>query len=427
MTVDTQTERDALAAELARCVRCGFCLQACPTYVALGREPDSPRGRIHLIDALATGRVSITDALADHLDLCLQCRACETACPSGVRFGRIMEAGRALTLRRGAPLSWRLRAVVIRQLVTRPSLLAVAFSLLRVYQRAGLQTIARRLGLTRLLPASLRMAEASLPRLPRRGAVPETSGDGDAVATVALLKGCVMPYLYPATHDATVRVLRRLGYRVVAPKDMGCCGALSLHAGDLETARACARRVIDAFDATGAQAIVVNAAGCGAAMKEYGHLLEDDPVYASRADAFAGRVRDAIEFIAGHELPSLRPVAATVTYQDSCHLAHAQQIRDAPRQLLRAIPGIELREMDAPDRCCGSAGVYSIARPEMSIWLLDEKMRDARRTGATVIATANPGCMMQLDLGVRRAGLDARVVHVVELLDEAMNLDDAVR
>ncbi|HXF50709.1 MAG TPA: heterodisulfide reductase-related iron-sulfur binding cluster, partial [Dehalococcoidia bacterium] len=346
MTVDTQTERDALADELTRCVRCGFCLQACPTYVALGREPDSPRGRIHLIDALAAGRVSITDALADHLDLCLQCRACETACPSGVRFGRIMEAGRALTLRERAPLSWRLRAFVIRQLVTRPSRLAVAFSLLRLYQRAGLQTIARRLGLIRLLPASLRMAEASLPRLPRRGAVPESSGDREALATVALLTGCVMPYLYPGTHDATVRVLRRLGYRVVAPKDMGCCGALSLHAGDLETARACARRVIDAFDATGAEAIVVNAAGCGAAMKEYGHLLQDDPAYASRADAFAGRVRDAIEFIAAHELPPLRPVAATVTYQDSCHLAHAQGIRDAPRRLLRAIPGIELREMD---------------------------------------------------------------------------------
>ncbi|HXH83832.1 MAG TPA: heterodisulfide reductase-related iron-sulfur binding cluster, partial [Candidatus Tectomicrobia bacterium] len=214
-----------------------------------------------------------------------------------------MEAGRALTLRRRAPLSWRLRAFAIRQLVTRPSRLAVAFSLLRLYQRAGLQTIARRLGLIRLLPASLRMAEASLPRLPRPGAVPESSSDGDAVASVALLTSCVMPYLYPETHHATVRVLRRLGYRVVAPKDMGCCGALSLHAGDLETARACARRVIDAFDATGAEVIVVNAAGCGAAMKEYGHLLQDDAAYAARADAFAGRVRDVIEFIAGHELP----------------------------------------------------------------------------------------------------------------------------
>lgn len=416
-----------LAIELARCVRCGFCLQACPTYVALGREPDSPRGRIHLVDALVTGRVPATQALADHLDLCLQCRACETACPSGVRFGRIMEAGRMETLRRGAPFSWRLRALVIRQLVTRPSRLALLFSLLRLYQRSGLQAFARRLGLTRLLPASLRMAEASLPRLPRRAFVAEEPDGGGSTRAVALLEGCVMPHLYPATHEATVRVLRRLGYRVVIPEASACCGALSLHAGDVETARACARRVIDAFEATAADTIIVNAAGCGAAMKEYGHLLADDPAYAARASALAARVRDVIEFVAEHELPSLSPVAATVTYQDSCHLAHAQGVRDAPRRVLRAIPGLELREMEAADRCCGSAGVYSIARPDMSLRLLDEKMRAVRLTGAAVIATANPGCIMQLELGVRRAGLDARVVHVVELLDEAMNTDGVVR
>lgn len=414
-----------LAVELARCVRCGFCLQACPTYVALGREPDSPRGRIHLVDALTAGRVPVTRALADHLDLCLQCRACETACPSGVRFGRIMEAGRMLTLRRGALFSWRLRALVIRQVVTRPSRLALLFSLLRLYQRSGLQKLARWLGLTRLLPASLRMAEASLPRLPRRAFVADRSDDGGSTGTVALLEGCVMPHLYPRTHEATVRVLRRLGYRVVAPEASGCCGALSLHAGDLETARACARRVIDAFEATAADTVIVNAAGCGAAMKEYGHLFADDQAYAARASAFAGRVQDVIEFVANHELPSLRPVATTVTYQDPCHLAHAQGVRDAPRRILRAIPAIELRDMEGSDRCCGSAGFYSIARPDMSLRLLDEKMRAVRRTGATVIATANPGCMMQLELGVRRAGLEARVAHVVELLDEALNSDGA--
>jgi glycolate oxidase iron-sulfur subunit len=410
-----------LAADLARCVHCGFCLPACPTYLVLGREPDSPRGRIHLIDALAAGRVQPTGALAEHLDLCLQCRACETACPSGVRFGRIMEAGRSLTLDRGAPLSWRLRALLLRHTVSRPVRLAFLFWLLHAYQRSGLQWLARRSGLTRLLPGSLRMADASLPRLSGRAFRLGPSGNGEGAAgTVALMTGCVMPYLYPAAHEATVEVLRRLGLRVVVPQEPVCCGALSLHAGDVETARACARRTIEVFEPMRAEAVVVNAAGCGAAMKGYGDLLADDPVYAGRAEAFAAGVRDAVEFVAGHDLPPLRSLRLVVTYQDSCHLAHAQGVRDAPRRLLRSIPDLELREMRAHDRCCGSAGVYSIAQPEMSLRLLDDKMRDVRQTGAQVVATANPGCVMQLELGARRAGLDVRVVHVIELLDEAL-------
>lgn len=410
---------DSLQADLARCVHCGFCLQACPTYLALGREPDSPRGRIHLIGALAERRVPMSGTLARHLDLCLQCRACETACPSGVRFGRIMEAGRALALRRGAPQAWRLRAFILRHTVAQPVRLGLLFRLLRIYQRTGAQWLVRHLGLARLLPASLVMAEASLPSLPRRPFAAPAAYDGGTAGSVALFAGCVTPYVYPRTHDATVRVLRRLGYRVLTPRAM-CCGALSLHAGDIDTARACARAVIDAFEPARADAIIVNAAGCGAAMKEYGELLADDPAYAQRANAFAATVRDANEFVAGHELPPRRPVNAAVTYQDSCHLAHAQGVRDAPRRLLLSIPGVELREMEAPDRCCGSAGIYSMAQPQMSLRLLDEKMRDVRTTGARIVATANPGCMMQLELGVRRASLDARIVHVMELLDEAL-------
>lgn len=410
---------DGLIADLARCVHCGFCLQACPTYVALGREPDSPRGRIHLIDALVAGRVPVTGALAEHLDLCLQCRACETACPSGVRFGRIMEAGRALVLRRRAPLSWRARAILLRHTVARPGRLRLLFWILRMYQRSGLQWFVRRSGLPRLLPPSLAMAEESLPRLAARPFEPGASSSAGRRA-VALLTGCVMPHLYPRAHEATIRVLRRLGFDVVAPREDLCCGALSLHAGDVKTAMACARRVIDAFEPMAAEAVVVNAAGCGATMKEYGELLADDPAYAQRAKAFAASVRDAAEFVAARELPPRRPLNLAVTYQDSCHLAHAQGVRDAPRDLLRMIPGLELREMEAPDRCCGSAGVYSIAQPAMSLRLLDEKMRAVRRTGARIIVTANPGCMMQLELGARRAGIAARVVHVMELLDEAL-------
>ncbi|HWQ28240.1 MAG TPA: heterodisulfide reductase-related iron-sulfur binding cluster, partial [Dehalococcoidia bacterium] len=363
--------------------------------------------------------VPVTEALATHLDLCLQCRACETACPSGVRFGRIMEAGRALVLRRRAPPSWRVRAFLLRHTVARPERLRFFFGMLRMYQRSGLQWLVRRSGLLRLLPRSLAMAEESLPRLPARPFMPDASSSAGS-RTVALLTGCVMPHLYPRAHEATVRVLRRLGFGVVAPREDLCCGALSLHAGDVATAMACARRVIDAFDPLAPEAVLVNAAGCGATMKEYGELLADDPAYEQRARAFAASVRDAAEFVAACDLPPPRPLNLAVTYQDSCHLAHAQGVRDAPRKLLRTIPGLELREMETPGRCCGSAGVYSIAQPAMSLRLLDEKMRDVRRTGAQMIVTANPGCMMQLELGARRAGIPARVVHVMELLDEAL-------
>lgn len=410
-----------LAADLARCVHCGFCLPACPTYVALGREPDSPRGRIHLIGALASRRTLPSPALAGHLDLCLQCRACETACPSGVPFGRIMERGRALVMERRPPMSWRLRALALREIVTRPRRLAVLFTLLRLYQRWGLRWLVRRSGLPRLLPRSLAIAEAGLPDLSSRPFRLGAMAPGPPNGTVALFAGCVMPHLYPGVHEATVRVLGRLGYAVVAPAAGGCCGALSLHAGDLETARSCARRTIDAFEGVGAAAVVVNAAGCGAAMKDYGHLLAEDPAYADRAWAFAGRVNDALAFVAERNPASLVRLPVRVTYQDSCHLAHAQGIRDAPRRLLRSIDGLELIEMENPDRCCGSAGVYVIAKPAMSLRLLDMKMQDIAATGADIVATANPGCMMQLDLGLRRAGLSGSVVHVIELVDRAMS------
>ena len=235
-----------------------------------------------------------------------------------------------------------------------------------------------------------------------------------------MLTGCVMPHLYPRTHAATVRVLNRLGYRVVVPPSQACCGALSSHAGDRRFARDLARRNIDAFLDEGIEAVIVNSAGCGAAMKEYGELLADDERYGDRARELAAMTRDVLEFVAGHDLPTLGEVRCVTTYQDSCHLAHAQRITAAPRRLLRAIPGLELREMAAADRCCGSAGIYSFVQRGMSARVLDAKMEDIERTGATTIATANPGCMTQLETGLRRRRIEARVVHVIELIDEAM-------
>ena len=407
-------------ADLSQCVHCGFCLQECPTYLQLGIETDSPRGRIHLIRAIADERVEPTTELVHHLDLCLQCRACETACPSGVPFGRIMESGRAMLVQGGRlPLGWRLRVVLLRQVFAYPKRLRLLFSLLRLYQRTGLQRLVRASRLLRLLPGGLAEAESMLPPLPARP-FQATAASSTTTRRVALLTGCVMPYLYPRTHDATVRVLERHGFAVVAPPAQVCCGALNLHAGDRRTARDLARCNIDAFLGAHVEAVVVNSAGCGSALKEYGELLAQDPDYAEKAHRFSSLVQDITEFLAS--LPFEPPTGhldARATYQDSCHLVHAQKVRSAPREILRAIPGLDLAEMQAPDRCCGSAGVYSFAQREMSMRLLDDKMRDIASSGASVIATANPGCMMQLETGVRRAGLNARVVHVVELLDEA--------
>ncbi len=414
--------------DLVRCVRCGFCLPQCPTYLQLGLETDSPRGRIQLIRALVDDRVGPTASLARHLDLCLQCRACETACPSGVAYGRIIESARTmLTGNRDAPLSWRLRRWLLQQTVPYQKRLDRLFSLLRFYQRSPVRRVVRGTRVLRLLPGGLAEAETMLPEVPARPfemASIRRSSRGPK-GRVGLLTGCVMPLLYPRTHEATVRVLARHGFEVVGPPDQCCCGALNLHAGDRRTGRDLGRRNIDAFLEADVEAVIVNAAGCGAALKEYGELLAHDPAYADKARRFSGMVKDVTEFLVDLPLqPPQGAAAERVTYQDSCHLAHAQKISSAPRDILRAISGVELVEMDAPDRCCGNAGIYSFVQSEMSLRLLDDKMRDVAATGATVIATANPGCMIQLEAGLRRHGMSGRVVHVIELLDEAYRAEE---
>ncbi len=404
---------------LARCVHCGFCLQACPTYIELGMETDSPRGRIALIEAVTSGRTRATAPLLGHLDLCLQCRACETACPSGVPYGRIMETARAAIVEDGAPRAWRMRAAMLRQVVARPGRVRLLMAALGTYQRSPLRALLRASRVLRVLPGNLDEAERALPE-PAARPFSMPPQPPSLTRTVAMLTGCVMPHLYPRTHAATVRVLNRLGYQVVAPASQACCGALSSHAGDRRFAREVARRNVDAFLDAGVEAVIVNSAGCGAAMKEYGELLADDERYRDRAGELAAMTRDVLEFVAGHDLGALGEVCCAATYQDSCHLAHAQRITAAPRQLLRAIPGLELREMAAADRCCGSAGIYSFVQHEMSSRVLDAKMDDIERTGATTIATANPGCMAQLEAGLRGRRVEGRVVHVIELIDEAM-------
>ena len=410
--------------DLARCVHCGFCLQACPTYVITSLETESPRGRIALARGLAQGTIEATPNVVQHFDLCLQCRACETACPSSVPYGRIIEGARAL-VQNGPdrPRSWRLRTTVLRQLFASRWRLKLAFSSLRAYQRSPLSTWLRR-----LLPGRLKQMEAMLPRLPERFFEPPVVAAmpaGEVKATVALLSGCIMPMTHPQTHEATVRVLARNGCRVLVPAAQGCCGALHVHNGDPEAARQLARRNIDAFLASGADYIVVNAAGCGSAMKEYDELFANDKAYASKAVRFVEGVRDVNELLVEIGfVPPVGRVEERVTYQDSCHLVHAQRIKEAPRQLLRSIPGLELTEMATPDRCCGSAGIYNLTQTEMSRQILDDKMQDVMSTECDVLSTANPGCMLQLDLGVRLSGGSQEVVHVVELLDRAYQAED---
>ncbi len=404
-------------ADLSQCVHCGLCLQNCPTYLLTGYEAESPRGRLHLIQALNEGRVEANVAYRGHIEQCLVCRNCESVCPSGVHFGRIMEAGRAQLYER-ADLSWRerlFRRAVFKELLPHRGRLRAMFGALLIYQRSGLQRLVRAL---RVLPPALAQAESLLPDLPApftpRWEVYPAEGRRLRYR-VGLFTGCIMPLVYGQTHAATLRVLRRNGCEVHVPSAQACCGALNVHAGEQEVAGEMARANIRAFLGRGLDAIVVNSAGCGATMKEYGELVSS-----AEAAEFARLTRDVSEFLAAIELePPRRAVRRRVTLQESCHLVHAQRIKDAPRQLLGLIPGLELRDMAHPDLCCGSAGLYMLTQGEMSTRILDDKMGDVAWTGATTIVTANPGCMMQLQRGVQRAGIDADVRHVVELLDEA--------
>jgi glycolate oxidase iron-sulfur subunit len=375
------------------------------------------------------GRAPVDAFLAEHLYACLGCRACETACPSGVPFGRLLEYGRAQVEAHGelTPVRrrWRLfRALATERILPSRALTRLALWPARMLQRfPGLRRFASSLPLPARFRTMLDMIpDAPSPSPPLPESVPAV---GERRARVGLFLGCVMNELFEHVHAATVRVLRRQGYEVAVPAAQWCCGALNVHAGERKHARAMARAVIDAFAGAGVELIAVNSAGCGAALKEYGELLRDDPEYSGRARAFAASVRDVSELLlpfstseAGAS-PLPAGAAKVVTYQDACHLAHAQGVRDAPRAILRGLPGIQLVEMSNPDRCCGAAGLNALTHPEMAAALLEEKLANAAATGAGTIVVCNPGCHMHLRAGIARRGMAVRIRHVVELLDEA--------
>ncbi|HVB10560.1 MAG TPA: heterodisulfide reductase-related iron-sulfur binding cluster [Bacillota bacterium] len=395
------------------CVHCGFCLPACPTYRELGSEADSPRGRIFLIRSVAEGRLDASDpAVQGHLDLCLDCRACETACPSGVAYGTIIEGARA-ALRLREPASPGLR-FIYRGLLAKPRRMAVAARLTALAQRAGLT----RGRAARLLPGPLAALAGALPpvsRQPARRLLPAHVGSGEAAAAFL---GCVQDAFFAQDDVDMVRVLAVTGHGVAVPQGQACCGALHVHAGDEEGARELARQNVAAFAGTEGP-IAVNAAGCGATLKEYGRLLPDEPA----AAAFAARVRDFSELAAALPPPA-RPVSVHATYHEPCHLAHAQRVRAEPRQALRQVPGLDLIELPESDACCGSAGVYNFTQFEMSMAVLDRKMANVRATGADTVVTCNPGCALQLRLGAQRAGLAVDVRSLCSVLAEAYGVGD---
>ncbi|GAB4532290.1 MAG: heterodisulfide reductase-related iron-sulfur binding cluster [Anaerolineae bacterium] len=421
-----------------QCIHCGLCLPACPTYDVFGTEMDAPRGRIAMMRAAADGRISLqqdghlNQSFVRHIDLCLACRACETACPSGVKYGQLVETARIVIEgeRQHGPVARFLRWLALRQLLPHRGRLRLLAFLLWLYQASRLQALVRALN---FLPQPLKTMEEMLPEL--SAGHPDYRQPAPAIGQehgrVALFLGCVQDAFLSPTNQATVRVLQRNGYGVHFPLDQTCCGAAQLHVGDENLARELARRNIDAFLAGDYQAVVVNAGGCGATLKEYAHLLADDPVYADRARRFVALVRDANEFVAAHlHNPPQGRLEARVTYSDSCHLRHAQKVVQPPRQLLRAIPGLELVELRAPDRCCGSAGVYNILQNETAEQILQAKMADITAAlgldggnppddRPRIIVASNTGCHMQLIHGARAAGLDVPVRHIMDLLDAA--------
>jgi glycolate oxidase iron-sulfur subunit len=408
------------------CVHCGFCLPTCPTYVLWGEEMDSPRGRIYLMSMGVEGQAAWNDTYVRHFDQCLGCMACVTACPSGVQYHKLIEATRAQIERhypRSLPDKWFRR--MLFALFPYPNRLRVLAAPLWVYQASGLRRLVQRSGVLDRLPAGLKSLEALLPPVSLgafRSPVPRsTPAQGPRRRRVGLLLGCVQRVFFPEVNAATARVLAAEGCEVIAPPEQSCCGALMLHAGQERAALELARRTIDVFERAAVDTVVINAAGCGSSVKEYDWLLRDDPAYAERARAFVARCKDISEVLAELEPRAARhPLKVRVAYHDACHLQHAQQVKVQPRRALQTIPGLELLEIPEAAICCGSAGIYNLTEPEPAQELGDRKVQNILSTSADALVSSNPGCLLQISSGLRRAGHAMPVLHMVELIDASI-------
>lgn len=417
--------------ELTNCMRCGFCLPACPTYRETGMEAASPRGRIALMKGVYDGMIEPDEALVNQLDFCLGCRACELACPAGVEYGQLLEQAReAIEKSSTHPPHVRLmRTLFFQKLFSHPKRMRILGGMLKFYQKSGIRWLAYHSGVMKLFPPHMRQLEAILPKADRHGVQHHTGSHVRTTArekkgTVGMLRGCLMDTLFTDTNRNTVKLLAAAGYDVVIPGEQTCCGALQAHSGETDVARMLAKQNIDAFKDLDVDMIISNAGGCGAFLQEYEQFMRDDPQWHSDAQWFSERLKDVNEVVweAVDDLP-LGPISARITYQDSCHLRNGMGVSDAPRRLLQAIPAAEYVELFEAERCCGSAGIYSLTHPDTSLRLLDEKMDHVEETGAEIVATSNPGCLLQMKLGIHREGLDDRIraMHVVDIL--AASLD----
>jgi glycolate oxidase iron-sulfur subunit len=408
------------------CVHCGFCLPTCPTYSLWGEEMDSPRGRIYLMKMASEGLVQLEETFVQHFDRCLGCMACMTACPSGVKYDKLFESTRAQIVRNySPPLSERILRGMILSLFPNTGRLRVMAKFLWLYQKSGLQSVARALGISRILPARLGAMESLLPDLTRPGASARmparVAAQGEQRLRVGLLLGCVQSVFFSDVNAATARVLAAEGCEVIMPPAQGCCGSLMMHSGWEKEGLDRARALIDAFAAERVDVIATNAAGCGSNLKNYGYQLRDDPQYAAKAADFAARCKDISEVLAMLPPRAERgPLAMRVAYHDACHLQHAQGVRSAPREALRTIPGLEILEVPESAICCGSAGIYNMMEPVPAQELGDRKVKNCLGTGAELIASSNPGCLLQLQAGMARAGQHLPVVHMIELLDASL-------
>ena len=408
---------------MEKCVHCGFCLPACPTYTLWGQEMDSPRGRIYLMKLALEGKVEMNESWVSHFDSCLGCVACMPACPSGVDYGKLIEATRAQIERNyQRPAAEKLHRRFLFEAFTNPGRMKFLRWPLLAYQKSGVQGALRALGVFKALPKSVAAMDALLPTaLPIEQVASLTPAQGEQRKRVGLLLGCVQRTFFSHVNAATVRVLAAEGCEVVAPPEQTCCGALFVHAGEEERAQELARRTIDAFEKADVETIVINAAGCGSNVKEYGHLLRDDPNYAERAKRFAAKCKDISEILC--EFPpraERKPLNARVAFHDSCHLQHAQGVRLQPRSLLQQLPGTQVLEIPESPICCGSAGIYNLVQHEAATVLGDRKARLIAPLQPDVVATGNPGCLLQLQSALSKANQRIPVVHTIQLLDASI-------
>jgi glycolate oxidase iron-sulfur subunit len=433
--------------QLTNCMRCGFCLPACPTFRETGLEAESPRGRIALMKAVADGIMSPDEVFEEQMNHCLGCRACEPACPADVKYGQLIEQARdAIEDHTNSHRWWvkSVRGVVFKQLFPKQNRMRLAGGALQLYQRSGLRSLARGAGLMKLFPEHLRDMESILPDASPKGIVQRMGthhkAKGEKIATVGMFRGCLMDVMFTETNVKTVELLSAAGFEVVIPDSQGCCGALHAHSGETSGAKKLARQNIEAFKAANVDYIVSNAGGCGAILTEYDHLLHEEAQWREDAAWFANRVIDISDLLVRHgRLPFFSELAGDagkqnksddaaskaairITYQDSCHLRNVMRSSNAPRTLMRQVEGVEFVEMHEADRCCGSAGIYNITQPEMAGQLLEHKMENANATAAHYLLTSNPGCLLQMKLGVQKhgCGTQMKVEHIVDFLHERM-------